>query len=168
MDQRGGTEIYIVVVVILIAFLMAGGEFLLGNAFPLPDSLNPFQNTPANGGNGGSGGNGGNSTNPTTWSVDLSNRGCSTGKNITTATVTGTASGYISVEISNGAGGFAPVQTRAFTNLPTSVYELNLPNDLGFNTTAWRVQVFQGGTNSNGNFSGGTVQASKNGSPTGC
>lgn len=164
-SQKGGVEVFIVIVIVLIGFLLAGGEFLLGSAFPLPDSLGigggSGTTPPANGGNGTSA-NG----------ITIQTKGCigtgKSGTSATTVTVTDEKPGYISLEISNGAGGFATVDTHEFKNLPTSVYELKLPNELGFNTSSWRVRLFEDGTNANGNFSGGTEKNSKDAAPTGC
>lgn len=162
IHQTGGVEVFIVIIVVLIAFLLAGGEFLLGNAFPLPDSLGigGGSSTPGGGGDGTSGG----SQN----SIVIQNKGCIGPLSSTTVIVTNSNPGYISLEISNGAGGFAVVETREFKNTPTSIYELKLPNELGFDKTPWRVRLFEGGTNTNGDFTGGTEKASENGTPTNC
>lgn len=164
-SQKGGVEVFIVIVIVLIGFLLAGGEFLLGSAFPLPDSLGigggSGTTPPANGGNGTSA-NG----------ITIQTKGCigagKSGTSATTVTVTDEKPGYISLEISNGAGGFATVDTHEFKNLPTSVYELKLPNELGFNTSSWRVRLFDGGTENGGDFTGGEEKASANGNPTRC
>lgn len=161
-SQSGRTDIFIVIVVILIAILLAGGELFLGDFLPLPDSLSSSLG-------GGSGTPGDRGTDPAAdWSIEIENKGCEAQENTSVATVTGLAPGYISVEISNGAGGFAVIQTDSFTNLPVSVYELSLPNTLGFNTTPWRVRVFEGGTQNGNDFSGGTEKAVKDASSTGC
>lgn len=143
---------------------MAGGEFLLGNAFPLPDSLGIGSGTPATGGNGGIGG--------TQGPISIQNKGCigtgNTRVSATTVIITNPNPGYISLEISNGAGGFATVDTHEFKNTPTSVYELQLPNELGFHNTPWRVRLFEGGTNTGGDFTGGTEKSTQNGTPTNC
>lgn len=163
--QKGGVEVFIIIIIILIAILLAGGEFLLGSAFPLPDSfgIGSGGGTPVGSGNGG---------NASANGITIQNKGCvgtgTTAKSATTVIVTSENPGYISLEISNGAGGFASVDTHEFKNLPTSVYELELPNELGFNASPWRVRLFEGGTQTNGNFTGGTEKEVKDSSATNC
>ena len=82
------------------------------------------------------------------------------------ATVIGTESGYISVEIESGSS-FQTVSTAKFSLSPTT-YNILLQKIDGFTTKKWKVKLFSGGTAVGGIFSGGTERASSLNKPIPC
>lgn len=79
---------------------------------------------------------------------------------------TGSENGYIKLEISD-VSGFREIATANFLS-PVSKNTATLLNSLGFNTKAWRVSLYSGGSPTNNRWSGGNMQATVSGNPTGC
>lgn len=162
-SQRGGTEIFIVVIVVLIAFLLAGGEFLLGSAFPLPDSLG------IGGGTGNPSGTPG-GTNPSAdWELTLEDRGCNTVSNqaVYTLGAFGPTRGYFTLSVKNGEE-FTPILSELFSTPPNQSWTLELGNAQGFNKNPWKVELFDVNPTSPETVTGGALKTSRDGSPTGC
>lgn len=160
-SQKGGSEIFIVVIVVLIAFLLAGGEFLLGNAFPLPDSLGL-------GGPVGSGNPPG-ATPSAQWDVTLEDSGCNTatGQANYTVGLFGPSRGYYTLSARTGAT-YIPILSEQFTQIPNQSVRLELDSDDGFGANPWKVELFEINPSSPESVTGGTLRASQDGQPTGC
>lgn len=160
-NERGGAEVFIVVIVILIAFLLAGGEFLLGNAFPLPDSLGIGGGTPVGSAPGAS---------PSAqWEVTLEDGGCNatTGQALYTAGLFGPTRGYYTLSVRSGAS-YTPVLSELFTEIPNQAVRFELDGDDGFRNNPWKVELFEMNPISPESVTGGALKATADGQPTGC
>jgi len=105
----------------------------------------------------------------TAWTVSYISEGCTQeiipyqkGK----LTSTGLSNGYITIEVINGSSSQRILSTQ-FSS-PQTIYDLKLSNKDNFHNLTWRINLYEGGTGSGNNFTGGTLKASYNGSPTGC
>lgn len=156
-NSRGETEIFVLVVVILGAFLLAGGQLLFQN------NEDTSLSQPAAGGtNGGT-------TQPPAGSTDLIqviSQGCSANQGNATIAFKGASAGYISFGLTEAN---KTQFTKPYTP-PVQSADLTLLNSDGFNTKPWQIQLFSGGTqDSTGKWSGGTSQAPTKDMPaTGC
>ena len=103
------------------------------------------------------------------WTVSYISEGCTQeiipyqkGK----LTSTGLSNGYITIEVINGSSSQRILSTQF--NPPQTIYDMKLSNKDNFHNLTWRINLYEGGTGSGNNFTGGTLKASYNGSPTGC
>lgn len=159
-NSRGGTDIFVLLVVILGAFFIAGGQMIFQKSTP--------ETPQAGGANSGS-----TTPTPTSATADQSqiieiitnlcdntiHRG-----NITVA-FHGTEKGYFSFGLKEAG---AHQYTYEFSPVTLDHQELHVENVDGFNTKPWQIQLFSGGTKNGDVFSGGTSVASKDMQPTGC
>ena len=154
--QRGQSSAFIIIFIVVIVFavMMSGGSASLfsGNeASPDLATETPqpsvAETTPS----------ASSSANTAGWSVAITLGSCNsttTKEPYMTGTmkVTGTANGYVQLEIEGKSVG-----NQSFT-APNGNFPLELSNSFGFNNKAWKAAV----------YSGGTVKATYNGSPTNC
>jgi hypothetical protein len=78
----------------------------------------------------------------------------------------GLTSGYITIETINGTSSNTILSSQFSPSQVT--YILSLSNSDGFNSSPWRINIYEGGIGSGGNYTGGTKQADFNTNPTGC
>lgn len=166
-SQKGDIEFLILIVVIIGAFTLAGGQYIFdtlpkGNAKPTPTVI-PLPT----GGTGGIGGGLNQEVTTPGWSIEIVSSICDSVKkeSLVTFALRGTAGGYYSILLrTNGSTPY----TYGFIDNELQVSSLNIKNTLGFNTNPWSVKLYEGGSESGGNFTGGTLKVSKNMSATGC
>lgn len=172
LNSRGGTEVYIILIVILGAFLLAGGQFILTNI------VTPPVEDPKGGPLLGGGGTGESASSSATWKIELVNGkvSCDTAvhKSLAQIAFYGTASGFYRIDVKRG-NGYQPIYIsgnvyNTFTpnTQNIQVNDLGLGNGDGFNTSEWRAVLFQGGSVSGTTLTGGTQKAEKVFPPTAC
>lgn len=158
LGLKGYSYLWLLIIVIIGAFFMAGGQFMFEdlNNLGITPSLAPAKGgvpqTPT-------------PTIPNAWSISVTPKGCSTtapNTAIVDLTISSPKNGYLLAEIiQNGVGQY--VWSEAITQHPTET-RLNNPftKAQGFTSNAWRLSLFEGGTqNSTTNrWSGGTPQGS--------
>lgn len=165
--QRGASTIYIVIIIIVIIFAVmftGGPSSLLSGDLPSSVTNTP---TPLEGSLP--------TTNPTQtqtsgWDITITlATNCQQGKysyKEARVAITGQADGYITLEVNDN--GYKQISTQKFT-APQGVYDpVILSNEFGFNINEWKIGLYSGGTFTNESWTGGTLQAEKSGSPTGC
>lgn len=151
-SQKGGMETFILLVIVIAAFVFVGGQSAFDMIYPEEDTT-PTP-TPA-------------STNQNLWSIELISKTCDNTNNISNVSIGfhGPEKGYFVILVNGGT-----VQTNEY--LPSAQGSesvvLPLPNNLGFNSNAWELRLFSGGTQSASGFSGGVQKAEKQFDPTGC
>lgn len=157
---RGDSEIFVLVIVILGAFLLAGGQLLFQS-----NADSGLSQPSANAGGGAA------ATPPaagaaTDYIKVLSSNGCDNTNHQGNSSigVTAPAAGYISFGLKDAG---SPQFTKSYTP-PSQSMGLTLSNSDGFNTKPWQIQLFSGGTQNGTTWSGGTIAASKDMDPTGC
>lgn len=172
-SQKGMSSVYIIILImtIYLAVMLSGGSASLfsGNiGSPITPTPTPSPApSPST------------STSPTTtvsptpvnsagWSISINLGQCLSLKpprKEGTVTITGNQNGYVELIKLNPQ---SIVSSREFKQ-PSGNYPLSLTNDLGFDTSSWKIAVYSGGTNNNGVWAGGTLReetAVKD--PTGC
>ena len=105
---------------------------------------------------------------PRTIGITLS--ACKVGKSpFKTGDITtkGTANGYMTLEIESSKDIWKLDSSSGFT-APSKNYTVNFPNDEGYNTKKWKLNLYSGGTKIVDKWSGGTEKATNTGNPTGC
>lgn len=164
-SQRGMSSIYIIIFIIMTAFaitLAGGGNSLFtGNTGSFitptitPDPAAPSSTIPSITSTVG------------LWNIDHSLSTCTkeTPSFITAKfAVTGIEDGYIQLSIDSP---YKIVTTQAFIK-PSQDFTFTLSAADGFGASSWKFEVFSGGTKTGTNWTGGTLQKTYNGSPTGC
>lgn len=180
--NKGQSSIYIVILVLVVIFAVmfsGGGESLLSGdrASTVTDTPEPSQVadttvTPT-------------STQPTVtptetqptptsvpgWSVSLSSSSCKlTSENTpyldSNLEIVGTSNGYVALEVTEGSI-TETITTLAFAP-PSKNHKVYLHKAQGFSTNPWRVAVYEGGSQVNGQWQAGVEKASYTGDPTGC
>ncbi|MBP6913315.1 MAG: hypothetical protein KBC00_01770 [Candidatus Levybacteria bacterium] len=162
---RGEIEFLIIFIVIVGAFLLVGGQFLF-----------QAENSKKNNGNANDTGSP-QATPSSSWRIELpSSVQCDSTNNTSNVTLAfhGTANGHYKIEIKNGEI-FTPVTINE--NIYNSfepnqqnvqVNDLVLDNTDGFNTKSWQVILYEGGTASGNDLTGGTIKAEKEFEKTNC
>ncbi|HMS22940.1 MAG TPA: hypothetical protein PKA38_04245 [Candidatus Levybacteria bacterium] len=164
-STKGEAEFLIIFVIIVGAFLLVGGQFLF-----------QAENSKKNNGN----------TNDTTapqtppendWKIELpSDVQCDNANNTSNVSLAfhGTAPGYYKIEVKSGEV-FTPITVNSNiynTFEPNQqniqVNDLILSNTNGFNTKPWRATLYEGGTPSGNDLTGGTLKAEKEFEKTNC
>jgi hypothetical protein len=160
---KGEAEFIIIFVIIVGAFLLIGGQFL----FQADNNKNSNAN---------------NTTSPKTppadsWKIELpSDVLCDNTNNTSNVSLAfhGTAQGYYKIEVKNGEV-FTPVtlNTNTYNKFEPNqqniqVNDLVLDNTDGFNTKSWRAVLFEGGTLTGNDLTGGTQRAEKEFEKTNC
>lgn len=139
------TTFIIVGIVIVGAFLIGGGHLL-------------FQEKDYSG-TGGETSTGTSSSIPTkTWSIEHTLKGCVAEGEEVEIVAKGPDKGYLALEQKNG-GNYDVKSTDEFGASP-SVWRPVIKKADGYDTKQWRLRLFQGGTLSAGQWSGGTEKAS--------
>ncbi len=154
-------ETIIIVMLVVMAFLFAGGNF---NGFDSTiTSSTPAPTAPSTSTSPGAA-----SPTPIPWSISIAFLGCNiNGSPKADINSTGSDNGYINLEISDTNGGFREIATANFLS-PGSRNTATLLNSDGFNAKTWRVNLYSGGSFTNDKWSGGILKATANGAPTGC
>lgn len=166
-SQKGDIEFLILAVVIIGAFVLVGGQYIFDT---LPKNETENSETapaPDEGTGGGSGGGGEDEVTTPGWSIEIVSSVCDDEKKEShiSFALRGKEKGYYSV-ILNKDG--ATPYTYSFTDKELQVDTLKIKNSLGFNDNPWSIKLYEGGSESGGNFTGGTLRSSKNMSATGC
>lgn len=105
------------------------------------------------------------------WSIDYTLEPCTTenGAGLKKGTVIGkgATNGYILImkDVNGNFEQEGPARKFVF---PETSWHLELSNSKGFNTKNWKLMLYSGGVVNNKTFSGGNLEATKNGSPTNC
>lgn len=168
--QKGASELYVVIVVIIGAFLLAGGTMVFQNIM----SSDAFTGGLSGGSPSGSSGSG-------TWSIVTVTNTCDNTNHIAHVSFAlhGTAAGFYRIDIKNGST-YAPITItdesgKANTYTPFTPnsdniqdIQLNLLNSDGYNTDPWRITLYQGGAPNGTDLPGGTQQAQQDMNATGC
>lgn len=166
------SDVVIVGIIIIGAFFLIGGQFLLSGLggfgiAPFKDQETSTNPTPGSG-----------DTNNSDWSIEqvLTKASCDNANNNSRVELAfkGTAPGFYRIDIKNG-NSFQPVfinHTVYNEFKPNTqniqVNDLTLTNADGFNTKPWRVVLFQGGTISGNDLTGGTQKADREFPATNC
>ena len=103
------------------------------------------------------------------WSINYVIENCENGIARGKVNATGPANGYITLELQNSSGNYSIQSSEAF--LPPDgpgPSTLTLKSSAGYNNTPWRLNLFEGGSGSRDNYSGGTLRTSIQGTPTNC
>lgn len=147
-SNKGGMELIVVVVVILAAFMFAGGESFLDGAIP-SEEITPTPTVTNSSSNA--------------WSIEYISTVCDATQHISNVSVGfhGPQTGYFTISI-DGTVKSTNQYTPNVQN--TEVVSLPLPNSMGFNTKSWSLELFSGGTN----MTGGTSKATKTMDATNC
>jgi len=163
-SQKGSIAFYILLLIVLgFGVLLAGGgpSLLSGdtpspvNATPTP-TLVPGAPTPTP------------TTVPSTWSISYALEPCANGERKGKALTKAESAGYMSLEISNGEI-YVPIDTgTSAVLLPEGEHPIFLRNSKGFNSKPWRVALYSGGTLTDGQWTGGILEAERKGIATGC
>ena len=101
------------------------------------------------------------------WSLSTTTLTCTNGVANGVITAVGPVSGYVEVQIREASGSYRTTGSD-LTVSPSSSLGLDLPSAQGYSTSDWRLNLYEGGTGSKNNFSGGTLRVTVDGSPTGC
>lgn len=168
---QSSSVMVIIILVIIFAIMIAGGTGMLfsGNE----PSGDPWATEAPADGSGSDSGSGSPTASPSAspssdWSVNVSFLGCNiNGIPRSVITSTGPQNGYVNMEVDDGTGKYKEIATGEFLS-PQSNNTAVLLNKDGFNSYSWKVNLFSGGTKTSDNWSGGTLQKSYNGNPTGC
>lgn len=175
--SRGDSDMIVVIVILVGAFLLVGGQFLL-------HGLGGFGIGPKG---PGTPGDSGGSITPTpaaaaTWSIEQINGKSScdstTHDSKTEIALHGPEAGFYKFEVKNGDT-YEPVyiESEGSSNIfnaftPNTQFlqllDLNLKAQDGFNTKPWRVLLFQGGTLEGSTLKDGVQKVEKNFDATGC
>lgn len=158
-NSRGETDILVVIIIIIGAFLLIGGQFLFQKTKPTTQR-NP-------GGNSGSS----KDTLPPAWRIEQITNGANCDSESQSSQVGiafhGTAPGYYRIEIQNNDV-FQPVRTEGaiyntFTPNANNVQAntLLLKNADGFNTKTWKIVLLRGGTLSGNDLTNAIQMAEK-------
>lgn len=103
------------------------------------------------------------------WSINYVIENCENGIARGKVNATGPANGYMTLELQNSSGNYSIQSSEAF--LPPDgpgPSTLTLKSSAGYNNTPWRLNLFEGGSGSRDNYSGGTLRTSIQGTPTNC
>jgi len=112
----------------------------------------------------------GNATQPTntpSWSITYNIASCANGIVSGKINPAGTSNGYVTLEIQEASGNYRTTSSDQFS-APNNTLTLILKSQDGYGTTPWRLNLYEGGTGTKDNFSGGTFRATIAGNPTGC
>lgn len=167
-SSRGGSEVYIILIVILGAFLLAGGQFILTNIVTPPvdtGAPNPLLG-------GGDGGDGSGSPSSTGWDIQFTKRSCEGTTAHAQLVLSGPTKGYADIQFGDGSSYYTYLQ-MGYNNPPTTVISLDLTGD--YNTSPIRIILNSGGTfivtdttSGEGTGSGGTQKKSADFPATNC
>lgn len=141
--SRGYTEVFVIIIVILGAFLLSGGQLLFQN------NTNTFSTSDPGSSSGA-------------WSISYVSKGCAALGEEIEITAKGPGTGYVAVELKNGST-FQTVLSDEFKPGLTNISiwsSLPLEKSLGFNTNPWRIKLFKGGDKTGAQWSGGDEKAS--------
>lgn len=151
-SSKGNSEIPLIIIVIIGAFFLAGGQYMFQGLTSTDDtSINP--------------GSGSAPLPSSDWSIELEDTTCDSTSNLSKVTVVlhGPSAGYYTITIDSQVAS-TNVYTPSAQNNQT--IELPLSNNLGFNTKPWIIKLFSGiipvGTNTS------TPQTQKDMEPTSC
>lgn len=103
------------------------------------------------------------------WSINYVIENCENGIARGKVNATGPANGYMTLELQNSSGNYSVQSSEAF--LPPDgpgPSTLTLKSSAGYNNTPWRLNLFEGGSGSRDNYSGGTLRTSIQGTSTNC
>lgn len=167
-NSYGNIEVIIIVIVILGASVLVGGQYIFDSLGVSPRMQNfPF---PGIGGTNPTNPGGGDSKEVNTpgWEINFISSSCDTKAKAAFVNVTflGTQNGYYAVAVEKNG-----VLSQVFSNdfaPPLEGFELKLVNSDGFNTNNWQLQLYEGGSLDTGIYKGGTIKSSKNMKPTEC
>ena len=101
------------------------------------------------------------------WSIVVATPTCQGNLAKTIVTNKGTKNGYIRLDISDTSGVFSRVDTGVFLPVEHKM-TLTLSNSAGFNTTKWKLSLFEGGTELDSQWNGGTLRKELVQEATGC
>ena len=103
------------------------------------------------------------------WTISYTIDSCENGVAKGKVTATGPANGYMTLELQDACGNYSIRSSEAF--LPPDgpgPSDLTLNSSAGYNTRPWRLNLFEGGSGTRDNYSGGTLRNTIQGTPTGC
>lgn len=101
------------------------------------------------------------------WDIKYSIETCENGTATGTITAVGSVNGYITLERQQADGSFELTSSDIFES-PSDTAELLLQSTDGYSTNSWRLKLFEGGSGTKDNYSGGVERADIDGEPTGC
>jgi len=156
-SEKGQSSAFIIIFIVVIVFAVmvsGGGASLFSGNEASPDLATDTPEPTAG------------PTSPNVaWDIAVNLTGCKIVKEMSmtgSATVAGPTGGYIVLKVQNGS------TTNLITNptftSPSTIYNLILPNSDSFNSNPWSIELYSGGSSG----SGGTLQKTYKGNPTGC
>lgn len=101
------------------------------------------------------------------WSITYVINSCENGIAKGTISNKGTANGYGTLEQQDSSGNYQIKSSDQFV-APEGPLDLTLRSADGYNSTPWRLGLYEGGSGTRDNFSGGTLRATIQGTPTSC
>lgn len=166
LDEKGFSMVgWVFLVVFIFSVLVVTGSFNIDGKEFTYRTLSP---TP------GGGGPPSPPTADTTPSIELTLSACApngeTNAKKGTVVVKGSKDGYLKTQIEDlTPGTFIDIGTPKKFLPKESTYEITLNSTSGFKTKKWKLLLYSGGTkDSSGIYSGGTIEATKDGDATGC
>lgn len=101
------------------------------------------------------------------WSITYVINSCENGIAKGTISNKGTANGYGTLEQQDSSGNYQIKSSDEFI-APEGPLDLTLISADGYNSTPWRLGLYEGGSGTRDNFSGGILRATIQGAPTNC
>lgn len=105
----------------------------------------------------------------TGWSITYVINSCENGIAKGKVTATGPANGYMTLELQDSSGSYVTKSSEAFLSPDgPGPSDLTLNSSAGYNTRPWRLNLFEGGSGTRDNYSGGILRNTIQGAPTSC
>lgn len=101
------------------------------------------------------------------WNISYTITSCENGLATGVITTTSLADGYVVLETQDGSGSYLERSSDVATS-PTQSLGLELVPAWNHAASPWRLRLYEGGSGTKDNYSGGTLRNTIEGTPTGC